>query len=99
MTWDPICQHFQMLGPQCYGLANKVCGRCQHDKKMCQDVLVEGESPCPVPDCFLADASVVDPVPISPFRDHPMVAPAKLLTQAKWVATKGKGKAISHPTT
>ena len=86
-----------MLGHKCYRLADKVCGRCQCNKKTCQDILVEGELPCLVPDCFLADALVVDLVAVSLHRDCPMVAPAKPPTQPKWVAAKGKGKAVLHP--
>jgi len=34
------------LHNECYGIADRVCGQCQHDKKMCQDIVVEGESFC-----------------------------------------------------
>ena len=54
-----------MIGHECFGLANKVCGQCQHDKKMCQDILVEGESLCSVPDCLVTDALVVDSMAVA----------------------------------
>ena len=47
MAHHLMCQHCQALRNECYGLANKVCSHCQHNKKMCQDVVVEGESPSP----------------------------------------------------
>jgi len=51
---DPRCQHCQTLRHQCYGLAEKVCGRCQWDKKMCQDMVIEGESLGSLPFVLLA---------------------------------------------
>jgi len=87
-----------MLEHKCYGLADKVCGWCQCDKKMCQDVLVEGELFfCPIPNCLVTDTLVVDSMPVASHRAHQMVAPTKPLTQSKQVITKGK--AIPHPVT
>src|SRR5882724_7583298 len=45
MTRAPTCQRCQSLRHECYGLPDRVCGRCQRDKKTCQDVVVEGKSP------------------------------------------------------
>ena len=39
--WVLMFQFFQMLRHKCYGLADKVCGRCQCDKKTCHNVVVE----------------------------------------------------------
>ena len=46
MTWVPTCQHCWDLHHKCYGLADRVRGWCQRDKKTCWDVVVEGESLC-----------------------------------------------------
>src|SRR5882724_3728440 len=43
MTWVPTCQQCRTLRHGCYGLAGKACGQCHCDKKLCQDVVVEGE--------------------------------------------------------
>src|SRR5882724_9642110 len=44
MTRAPTCQRCQSLRHECYGLPDWVCGRCQCDKKTCQDVVVEGKA-------------------------------------------------------
>jgi len=41
---DPLFQFCQTISNECYGMADKVCGWYQWDKKMCQDMIVEGES-------------------------------------------------------
>ena len=43
VTRDPKCQQCFMLLHACYGLAGKVCGQFQWDKKECREVVVEGE--------------------------------------------------------
>ena len=40
------CQRCRDLRHECYGIADWVCGQCQHDKKTCQDVVVKGELFC-----------------------------------------------------
>src|SRR5882724_5979280 len=47
VAWDPMCQWCQTLSHECYGLSDKVCGQCQHDKKTYQDVIVKGKL-CPL---------------------------------------------------
>src|SRR5882724_10398101 len=90
MTRVPTCQHCQDLRHKCYGIANRVCGRCQCKKKTFQDVVVKGESFC-FPLCgYHADMMAVDSVLVAPRRVHPTVAPVKTLTQSKRVATRGK---------
>src|SRR5467141_5065307 len=44
LAWRiPICQRCAKLRHACSGLADRVCGRCMHDHKVCQEVVVEGE--------------------------------------------------------
>src|SRR5882724_3907396 len=97
MTQAPICQCCRTLRHECYGLAVKACGQCQHDKKPCQDLVVEGESSTGLLNCPLVDTMVVDSRPVAPRRARQTVAPVDPPIQPQRVANKGK--AVSRPTT
>ena len=91
------CQCCRDLHHECYGLADQVCSQCQCNKKTCQDIVVKGVVLCLPPVRLHADTLVVISAPVAPCQGRQTVAPVKPLTQAKWVATKGK--ATSHPAT
>ena len=97
MTQITTCQHCQTLQHDCYGLAAKACGQCQHDKKTCQDIVVEGELPHVLLGRPCTDVIVVYPGLVAPCQAHQTVAPVNHPTQSKQVATKGK--AASRPMT
>src|SRR5882724_6662427 len=97
MTHVPTCQQCQALRHECYGLPDWVCGRCQRDKKTCQDVVVVGKSPSHFLGYLWADTVVVDSFPAARRWVRLNVAPVKPPTQLKRVASKGK--ATSRPTT
>ena len=40
VTRVPTCERCTQLKHACYGLPEKVCGRCQRDKKPCLDPVV-----------------------------------------------------------
>src|SRR5882724_10705482 len=96
MTRTLTCQRGQALRHECYGLPDRVCGRCQHDKKTCQDVKVIGKSPSHFLGYLWADTVVVDSLPAACHWVRLNVAPVKPPTQLKRAASKGK--ATSHPT-
>ena len=97
MTRVPMCQQCQALRHECYGLPDRVCGRCQRDKKTCQDVVVVGKSPSHFLGYLWADTVVVDSLPAAHHWVRLNVAPVKPPTQPKRAASKGK--ATSRPTT
>ena len=87
----PRCQRCQALNHECYGLSDKVCGRCQRDKKTCQDVIVEGKLPIACVWEWETKPLVVDPVPATQHRIVPMVVPPVPVTMlVKKVTVKGK---------
>src|SRR5882724_4928425 len=90
MARTPTCQRCQALQHECYGLPDQVCGRCQRDKKTCQDVVVVGKSPSHFLGYLWADMVVVDSLPAARHRFHLNIAPVKPPTQPKRAASKGK---------
>src|SRR5882724_6166114 len=97
MTRAPTCQRCQSLRHECYGLPDRVCGRCQRDKKTCQDVVFVGKSPSHFLGYLWADMVVVDSLPAARHWVRLNIAPVKPLTQPKRAASKGK--VTSRPTT
>jgi len=96
----PRCQRCQALNHECYGLSDKVCGRCQQDKKTCQDVVVEGKLPIACGWEWEAKPLVVDPVPATQHCIVPAVVPPIPATMlVKKVTVKGKAPVCqtTHP--
>jgi len=92
--WEPTCQHCRDLCHKCYGIADRVCGQCQCNKKTCQGVMVRVSHSASL-SCYYADTTTVDSGPVAPCWIQQTVAPVRPPTQSKRVATKGK--AASHP--
>jgi len=101
MAQAPIFQHCHALGNECYGLADKVCGQCQCNKKMCQVIMVEGESDPLLTKVLSADTLLVEPVAPAHHCVCLTVALIKPQTQYKWNTAKGKGASqpATHPCT
>src|SRR5882672_4417764 len=85
----PICQQCSKLGHACSGLADRVCGRCMRDHKVCQEVVVEGECLS----SFLTSDSEVTPrtSPHSTFSRGPSRPPSPACDPREAGGKQGEG--------
>src|SRR5882672_3319271 len=94
LAWHiPICQWCAKLGHACLGLADRMCGRCMHNHKVCQEVVVEGE-------ClysFLTSNSEVTPrtSPRSTFSRSPSRPPSPACDPREAGGKQGEGGSLT----